>query len=54
MKVLTIEFISNGDYEDIEVTSEGIDELDILDAIAHALIQLRLQKHRRRKLERVK
>ena len=43
MKTLTIKFIPRPDgYEDIEAEAEGIERDDVLDAIAHALMQLRL------------
>ena len=43
MRSLLIEFIPCGnDEENIEVTSNGFADEDLLDAMAHAIIQLRL------------
>ena len=43
MRSILIEFIPCGnDEEDIEITSNGFADEDLLDALAHAIIQLRL------------
>ena len=60
MKRITIDFEFAGedehgnDQEDIYVTSEEFEGDEILDALAHTLMYLRLEKHRKFKLERVK
>ena len=47
MRSLTLTLIPSGpDLEDLEVTADGFAEEEILDALAHCLIQLRLHKCR--------
>ena len=55
MKTLTIKFIPRPDgYEDVEVEAEGIEKEHVLDAIAHALMQLRLHGGNKPGLRRIK
>ena len=55
MKTLTIKFIPRPDgYEDIETEAEGIERDDVLDALAHALMQLPLHGGNKPGLRRIK